>query len=395
MHSIIRLNILKSKNFFFLAFFVFSVANANQLQPQFNFVHGQKYPNRSALVSGQEETTPHESYALSPLNSADLGGFNELVPYVLPSPDQNEAGSCLYMALTGSAEWWLARRNPYASRAPDGPIDLSERYIMNLAGLEEDSNGVDNWKTDSIYVFNRHHRAALNREYRYTKGWYIWTEDGYEHQGDKVGSYGTSYNWINELDTYDLDTWGQPLPHFERDVLYADPESNQWNVGIGDGSWIRKIKTALQTRKAPVIVVYNHYGYWHAVLVVGFDDNASSRECPFVEGNRKYMVDRPIELRNKAQQSDDLVEQKRLIALAKKMEETSEKIENAYEEQGGCHSRGVFYVRDSIYADASEALYDYDLNTKGEEEHYSKRIILREYDWVRYLSNHAVAIYIK
>src|SRR4051812_43128067 len=33
-----------------------------------------------------------------------LGGFNELIPYVLASPDQEDAGSCLYMAITGLAE---------------------------------------------------------------------------------------------------------------------------------------------------------------------------------------------------------------------------------------------------------------------------------------------------
>ena len=88
-----------------------------------------------------------------------LGGFDKLVPFVLPSPNQEGAGSCLYMATTGVAEWWLARLNPTLSRAPDGPLDLSERHLMNLAGgrgnEQEDKADLPNWRTDSIYLFNQ------------------------------------------------------------------------------------------------------------------------------------------------------------------------------------------------------------------------------------------------
>ena len=77
-------------------------------------------------------------------NIDELQGFNELVPYVLPSPQQEDAGSCLYMSLTGIAEWWLARLNPAVSRRPNGPLDLSERHLINISENKKYQKNVQN-----------------------------------------------------------------------------------------------------------------------------------------------------------------------------------------------------------------------------------------------------------
>ena len=65
------------------------------------------------------------------------------------------------------------------------------------------------------------------------------------------------------------------------------------------------------------------------------------------------------------------------------------------EEIGGCTDMGIFYVRDSIYPGGAEELtYNYG-GPHPYSEKYSKRIIERTYNWVKFLSNHAYAIYRK
>ena len=46
-------------------------------------------------------------------------------------------------------------------------------------------------------------------------------------------------------------------------------------------------------RKAPVLVIYNHTGFWHAVTVVGYNDNADNEGCPFVSTFKDKMDKRP------------------------------------------------------------------------------------------------------
>ena len=49
-------------------------------------------------------------------------------------------------------------------------------------------------------------------------------------------------------------------------------------------------------------------------------------------------------------------------------------------------------MRDSIYPGVEEPIYIYDESQKNKQDHYSKKIILHEYDWLLYLANHFVQI---
>ena len=54
---------------------------------------------------------------------------------------------------------------------------------------------------------------------------------------------------------------------------------------------------------------------------------------------------------------------------------------------------GIFYVRDSIYdGGTEEKTYVYSTSPSYSDK-YSKRIIKRSYDWVKYLGNHAYTIH--
>ena len=132
-----------------------------------------------------------------------------------------------------------------------------------------------------------------------------------------------------------------------------------------DDEDVEKIKYLLRTRRAPVVVIYNHYLYWHADLIVGYDDTVSTGGCPMVESSLDYFADEGAN-------------------------QYINKIESHMEAIGDCTDKGVFYVRDSIYEGGSEEEnYEY---SSGFSEKYSKRIIERSYNWVKYLGNHAYSI---
>jgi len=334
-----------------------------------------------------------------PTDVSKLGGFNELLPYVMASPDQEDAGSCLYMAITGIAEWWLARLNPTASRAADGPLDLSERYIMNVAGMEEGDAPLANWRTDSIYLFNQNqNQSLLNSTYRFTKGWFL--GDSYSDHLTAAKSttpgaeYGTLFNWIDQRPAQP--TGVVKLPNFERDVLFADAEGNQWNVGVAPSDIVQKVKDTLRKKKAPVLVVYNQNSYWHAVYVIGFNDQIDNGNCAYTERFRVNILERAKDLSKKAEEATDPKVKDAYEIRAKRAFEAKDKIEKAYAAQGGCSSsHGVFYIRDSIYPDESGPYYDYDPSQPGAKAHYAKKIVFKEYDWLKLFANHISVIYPK
>lgn len=321
-----------------------------------------------------------------------LAGFNELVPYILPSPHQEESGSCLYMSLTGVAEWWLARLNPQASRAPNGPLDLSERYLINVSAYKKYQKGVQDWKTDSIELFNATGRSVLNSSYPFTKAWHREDEKGDifpAEPGQKGSEYGVNINWFDNLKA--IVSGYVQLPKFTRTVLYADPESNQWNVGLNPAGIVEKVKAALVENQAPVHVIYNHEGFWHAVYVVGFDDQRENRQCGFVESSMNYFEEQARDWQTQAEQASSDQERKKLLEKAKDARSKRLKVKKSYENAGGCRGRGVFYVRNSEFY-GQDGTYDYDLNNTGDESPYSPKIMLFEYEWLEHLANHVVQI---
>lgn len=380
---------MKLTNFSFLSILILFSLNA-----QANFVEtiseiqGLKYPN--SLEEGSE---PVKTFAN--IKRGDLGGYTELLRYIIPSPNQEGAGSCLYMTMTGVAEWWLSYLNPYESNRFNGPLDLSERYLMNIAGLEEDRNGVKNWKTDSIFLFNNKGYSVLNKNYPFSKGWYKKGKEGYiqAKEEEEGASYGTSYNWVKKLDSI---TDGQiALPEFDRKILFEDPASDKWNVAVTPEGIIQKVKNALTENRAPVMVMYNHYGYWHVHYIVGFNDDGNKKGCTFTKGAIPFMSKKAKKYTKKAASETDPQKKEKLNKRAKRYTRLSSKLQGAYDEAGGCKGKGVFYVRDSLYGDMQGQMYNFGTTTEEDDAPYTKKVIMLEYEYLRVLSNHLVQIFPK
>lgn len=318
------------------------------------------------------------------------GGFNDLVPYILPSPHQQGAGSCLYMSHTGIIEWWI---NKLDERTGSDRIDLSERYYMSLKTEKVGNENVENWRTDNIERLNATGIFYKNEDYRYTKGWYK-KVDGkrvVSHEDDKKAKYGTRYNWISFRSDLNQSK-AIKVPKFKRNVILKDQGRDQWNVGQAPNDIADKVKEALVTNRAPVLVIYNHQGFWHANIVFGFNDNASSNNCPFTSSFKPYMDERALEMEEEAKEAKTPSKKKKLLAKAKNFRMRGDAVQKRYDEIGGCSGKGVFYVRDSIFPDESMPIYDYDFTQEGEEQHLNSPLIVREYEWLTTSANHIIQI---
>jgi len=145
------------------------------------------------------------------------------------------------------------------------------------------------------------------------------------------------------------------------------------------------IKDTLKRTNSPILLIYNHYAYWHAVLIVGYDDNKEIDGCPFVEKWKEIMTKKVEKLRQSFNSSDH--------ERADRYEKLINKLKDRYAQLGGCQSqKGVFFVRDSIYSGPADDLYDYDPSRTGEEAPYAARVIEHSYDWLKYLGNHLVLL---
>lgn len=350
-----------------------------------NLIIGAKYPNTIS-----EGSSPVYTKAISPGSSSFKGGYNDLLEHVTSTPDQENAGSCLFMSSTGTVEWWYSKLNPQIVKKSDK--DLSERYFMNLSkeGLDDD---LDYWPTDMIYALNKRGKIYKNDDYRYTKGWYkrVSGKRVPARPREENAYYGISYSWISLYD--DLTAPMIKLPKFEREVIFRDPSKNRWNVTTAPKDIVQKIKKMLKKRKAPVLVIYNHVGYWHANMIVGYNDTASTQGCPFVSAYDERMNSRADEINEEALQASTAKERKKLLKKAKNFRRRGKQVSDSLASRGGCRDNGVFYVRDSIYPDKDMPLYDYDLNNSGEESNLNAPVILREYEWAEHLINHAYQIY--
>lgn len=336
------------------------------------------------------QLTANEKGAPAPKNISDLKGFNELVPFVSPSPDQEDAGTCLFMSLTGIAEWFLNKKNGSTFKQ-NGIYDLSERWWVNMNSRLQSEGKIDQWMTDTIYLFNRF-SGVLNSSYPFTKGWFQLSNSVItKAQETSAGArFGTTYNWLDETASTRLAM--VKLPHFQRIVLFHDQNPSPWNFGEANFQVVELVKKSLQTYKAPVQVIYNHLGYWHSVFILGYDDNLPTYNCYFIRETREFYQQEIAKTEILLKQTNDLELSGELQSKLNMLKSNSVKFGSVHKKNGGCRQQGMFYVRDSQYSDSSEEMYHYDLSHLQYSKPYSKKIILREYNWLSDLANNVIQI---
>jgi hypothetical protein len=275
--------------------------------------------------------------------------YNDMERFILPSPNQWDAGTCLFMSNTGAMEILLNQHvDDLDDIVSDGDTDLSERYLMNASDYVPNS-AAQYTMTDLVYTYEYNGGALRNVDYPF-----------------ECTNSSCQMNWDNDMPS-DWEDLLVPTEESQRTVMYLDPNLDQysiWKTGLIGPDVIERIKFELRTKNAPVLLIYNHYLYWHAAIIIGYDDTVETG-CGMVTSSVNYFEDEGATSYVNA-------------------------IEDHMDDLGGCSERGIFYVRDSIYDGEDDGeMYDYG----PWEDFYSARVIEHTYNWPLFLGNHTYSMH--
>jgi hypothetical protein len=185
------------------------------------------------------------------LNESTDHSFH-LKAYLLPSPDQLGAGSCLYMAATGITEFMLAQSRGITSPQVGGPTDISEQCTINLSK----QIGLRNPYTDAPMLLS---------------------QGGYLLDGQMPFRAYASSSWMNE-GTVAMNGAQKP-PDMRKHVLFdTGGEGSQNTYGRMTPEHLDRIKQFLRTNESPVLFVYKPptANWWHANMITGYDDRTKT-----------------------------------------------------------------------------------------------------------------------
>lgn len=195
---------------------------------------------------------PHLSHAKMPSR------YNELLPYVQAAPDQGETNTCWFMASTGAMELLLNKRDKIKNPKPNSINDLSESFLIWQNDFYDPTNLSTHFIEEVVKKFN-HEEAVLNKDWPF----FAKKADGTDNM--EVWERHVNFDLLPRKAVPPLDT----VFLFARGRRYA-----KYVLTPGD---ITSVKEALIKYKSPVIINYNDDGYWHVVLIVGYDDRVKGQ----------------------------------------------------------------------------------------------------------------------
>lgn len=183
--------------------------------------------------------------------------FTKLLKYVQEAPDQGETNTCLFMSTTGAVELLLNKKYNIRYPKKGGKFDISERFTINHPGAYAPT-----WYEAPVYKFNN--------------GWAI-------HEST------LPYNAYTENGGVNYKVWHWPSGFYELPRMEIKEQFETKRIFIRGGKYakyvlregdIDLIKEAIVLNEAPILINYRDEGWWHMILIVGYDDQARG-ECYF------------------------------------------------------------------------------------------------------------------
>jgi hypothetical protein len=209
--------------------------------------------------------------------------YTELLDYVQEAPDQGDTGTCLFVASTGAMELIANKHHNITNPLPFGKYDLAESFLIHAPATV--TKGKYMWEVP-VLKFNNGFGINVND----------WPYDPWDDT-DTSSEVWNYRSWENLPKV--------KLPPVETIPLFVI--GTRWSTNVLTDEHLTKIKDALVTHRSPVMVNINDSGYWHVILIVGYDDTVpgscfeiTPEEC----GERKgafYVRDSfgiPFELRD-------------------------------------------------------------------------------------------------
>lgn len=176
-----------------------------------------------------------------------------LLDYVQEAPDQAESATCMYVAGTGAVELLANRKAGMKNPRPGDKYDLSESFTINAP--KKETAGKYPWEIPVL---------------KYNNGFGIHISDWPFNPWN--GTETSSSPWNNR-------DWQKlprvPVPAVDTIPLFVI--GNRWSTNVLNASHVEKIKEALVKYDSPVMINYNDSGYWHTILIVGYDDELPGR----------------------------------------------------------------------------------------------------------------------
>lgn len=190
------------------------------------------------------------------------GKYLDLLPYVQPAPDQGETNTCWFVASTGAMELLLNIKDKIRNPKVGGKNDLAESFLI--------------WQRDYKVHTDHFIQEVVVR---------------FNH-GEAIHVSEWPFNAYNSDQTANMTVWNRhpnyvvlprmSMPEIETELLFARGRKYATYVLTPDD--IQTVKAALVKYKAPIIINYNDDGYWHVILIVGYDDSKNG-DCYDVDAS--------------------------------------------------------------------------------------------------------------
>ena len=183
--------------------------------------------------------------------------YTELLTYVQPAPDQGDTNTCWFMASTGAMELLLNKKNKITKPKIGGKYDLSESFLIWQDDYTDEATKPEHFIEQVVVRFN--HGEAVHQK--------DWPYKAYQSDG-----------------TTNMEVWNRhpnfenlpriKIPQVKTTLLFARGRKYATYVLLPED--VNKVKETRVKTKSPVIINYNEDGYWHVVLIVGYDDGAKA-----------------------------------------------------------------------------------------------------------------------
>ncbi len=192
--------------------------------------------------------------ALNTLWAASLPQkYTELLPYVQAAPDQGDTNTCWFMASTGAMELLLNKRDQIKNPIPFGRYDLAESFLIWQNNFRDRENPPQHFIEEVVKRFN--YGEAIHQS--------AWPFHAYNSDGttnDDVWNIHPNFKTLPRLQ----------VPQVKTQLLFS--RGRKYDTYVLKQEDVQKVKEALVRTASPIIINYNDDGYWHVILIVGYDD---------------------------------------------------------------------------------------------------------------------------
>jgi hypothetical protein len=180
--------------------------------------------------------------------------YTELLDFVQEAPDQADSATCLFVSSTGAMELIANKKEGIRNPRPGDKFDLAEPFLIQAPTYN--SKGKYFWEIP-LHKFNKGNFGI------HISDWAFEPWDGTD-TSDNPWSY-RDWSAMPKV----------KLPEIETIPLFVI--GTKWSTNVLKESHVQLIKESLVKYQAPVLINYNDTGYWHVILIVGYDDEVPGR----------------------------------------------------------------------------------------------------------------------